>query len=609
MTTADPTAELERLRKRVERERRARQEAEALAEQGTRQLYEHGRQMRLLYVIADASARATTVEEALQKALDELCAYTGWPIGHAYLVKHSAIPTLVSARLWHQDQPEATAGFREVSEAITFRLGEGLPGRVLETGEPVWLCDVKEDTNFPRAKCGKDLGVRVAFGIPVTVAKSVVAVLEFFSREAAPPDHDLIQLARQVGTQIGRIFERQAREEADRANKAKSEFLSRMSHELRTPLNAILGFGQLLELDQLTVNQRIGVTHILKGGRHLLNLIDEVLDISRIESGYMHYSLEPVPVMNLLTEALDMIQPMASQRKIPLENSGAEAEGRYVMADRQRLKQILLNLLSNAVKYNREAGRVIVSYSEEKGRVRLSVRDCGVGIPAHKLEMLFTPFERLGAEQGSVEGTGLGLALSKRLAEMMGGGLGVESNPGEGSTFWVELAGAPSPLGPADAAHIASDDVRTSPASRSCILYIEDNYPNLQLVERVLSSHRPEFRLISASTPAAGIELAVRERPELILLDLNLAEMSGHEVLIHLQGHPATSTIPVVIVSADATPGQIRRLLAAGAAAYLTKPIDLPRFLRTLDELVTVRENGTAPVGAGIHSLAEPVPR
>jgi signal transduction histidine kinase/CheY-like chemotaxis protein len=370
------------------------------------------------------------------------------------------------------------------------------------------------------------------------------------------------------------------------ANRHKSEFLSRMSHELRTPLNAILGFAQLLEMDSLTPEHRESVEHILKGGRHLLELINEVLDIARVEAGHLAISQEPVPVGEVLQEAVDLVAPMAATRKIQVNQMCEETWHSHVLADRQRLKQVFLNLLSNAVKYNHEGGMITLTCEEAANR-RLSVKvtDTGPGIPVDKQARLFTPFERLGAEQTGIEGSGLGLSLSKRLTEAMGGTLGVESTPGQGSTFWVDLAIVESPL---DRVEKAGDFVPAPPeigTSRPArvILYIEDNLSNLKLIQRLLV-HRPEISLLPAMQGRLGLQLAREHRPDLILLDVQLPDISGNRVLRQLRETAETRDIPVVVISADATPGQVQRLLAAGASAYLTKPLEVKKFLATLDE-------------------------
>ena len=380
--------------------------------------------------------------------------------------------------------------------------------------------------------------------------------------------------------------QRQAREAAEEANRSKSEFLSRMSHELRTPLNAVLGFAQLLESEDLAEADHDSVKQILRGGRHLLDLINEVLDITRIETGTFQLSPEPVLAGEVLADIIELTSPLAAQANIHLV-TGATSGGCdvHVLADRQRLKQILLNLVSNAIKYNRQGGTVALSCERSDATgLRLKVHDTGPGIRPEHLGLLFTPFERLGAEHTTVEGTGIGLALSRRLAEAMGGTLDVETNLGQGTTFWVELPVVEGPVeryirlnGP--------EDLKTAPVPNrqtTKILYIEDNESNLRLVERILARDG-DIELVSAMQGRLGLELAREHQPALILLDLHLPDIAGDEVLRQLRDDPQTSAIPVVVVSADATAGQIRRLLAEGARAYLTKPLDVGELRGLVD--------------------------
>ncbi|HBY60829.1 MAG TPA: hypothetical protein DEH78_13485 [Solibacterales bacterium] len=378
---------------------------------------------------------------------------------------------------------------------------------------------------------------------------------------------------------------RLARDEAERANNAKSEFLSRMSHELRTPLNAILGFAQLLEMSRINRKDRDSVEQILKAGRHLLLLINEVLDIAKIESGRLPLSLEAVRVNEVVEEVLVMIQPIAAERNILLR-ADPDIEWRHqVKADRHRLKQVLLNLLSNGVKYNREGGAVTLSCLEVgKNRLRIQVTDTGIGIPPDKMDRLFQPFERLGAEETGVEGTGIGLTLSKRLVEAMGGRIGVESGLDWGSRFWVDFDTAElTSVSPPRASDLLAAEAAVRGAVLPEILYIEDNPSNQDLVERVLA-HRPGVRLCLARNGKDGVRLAEERVPALILLDVHLPDIDGHEVLMQLRASERTREIPVTVASADATPRQAERMLSAGARSYLTKPIEVPKLLAVIDE-------------------------
>ena len=383
-----------------------------------------------------------------------------------------------------------------------------------------------------------------------------------------------------------------AKTEADRASIAKSEFLSRMSHELRTPMNSILGFAQLMDMGELTPAHKKGVDHILKSGKHLLDLINEVLDLSRIEAGQLSVSLEPVRLYGIISETLDIVRPLAAGQNITLEFPESTFNNFHVKADRQKLKQVLLNLINNAVKFNREGGEVKVACeagSKEKGvgmnTVRISVIDTGKGIAPDEIQKLFNPFQRIGAEISEVEGTGLGLTVAKKLIEAMGGTIGVESEVGVGSTFWIEL---PRSEGQIDRHERNGDFVKPETASvvGGTLLYIEDNVSNIQLVEQILEVHRPGIRLVTETYGRNAVKLATDYKPDLILLDLDLPDIHGSEVLTLLQAGLKTATIPVVVISADAMAKQIEKLLKTGAKDYLTKPLDVIEFLKVIDESI-----------------------
>jgi PAS domain S-box-containing protein len=381
-----------------------------------------------------------------------------------------------------------------------------------------------------------------------------------------------------------------ARDQFEQASRAKSEFLSSMSHELRTPMNAILGFSQLLELD-LGLNERSAafVQEILRAGHHLLDLINEVLDLARIESGKLSLSLEPLPLGEVVQETQALVQPLAQEREVSLQLM--PMTGIVVRADRLRLKQVLLNLLSNAIKYNRRGGMVRVQVQvQDLFSVRICVHDTGIGIAPQHLSQLFQPFSRISGT--AVEGTGIGLSISQRLVGMMGGRIGVESKLAVGSEFWIEL-----PLDhlaePVPAPALLPLRSPLQPYSRRVrVLYVEDNAANLKLVEQIVQRH-PGIELLMAPSGGLGLDLARSHSPDLLLLDIHLPDVDGYVVLERLRADPLTRKIPVVAVTAQAMPDDVKRVMAAGFDDYLTKPLDLQRVDALLEQLLRTRARGS----------------
>jgi PAS domain S-box-containing protein len=381
---------------------------------------------------------------------------------------------------------------------------------------------------------------------------------------------------------------KRARTAAEKANLAKSNFLSSMSHELRSPLNAILGFAQLINSDSPppTPSQTASIDQILHAGWYLLELINEILDLAQIESGRLALSLEPTSLPEVMFECQAMIEPQGQKRGIEMTFPQFDVPC-FVDADRTRLKQVLINLLSNAIKYNQANGTVVVDADCDgttPKRVRVSIRDTGAGLPPDMLVQLFQPFNRLGQERSSEEGTGIGLVMSKRLVELMGGEIGVESTAGSGSVFWFELNSAAAPQLAVDRAEPAANPRVQAQhgAPLRTLLYVEDNPANLTLIEQLVA-RRPDMRLLSAKDGNLGIQLARTNQPDVILMDINLPGIGGIEALRILRADPATAHIPVVALSANAMPRDIEKGLQAGFFRYLTKPIKVDEFMQTLD--------------------------
>ena len=384
-----------------------------------------------------------------------------------------------------------------------------------------------------------------------------------------------------------------AKFEAEKANLAKSDFLSSMSHELRSPLNAILGFAQLMESGSPppTPSQSASIERILQGGWYLLELINEILDLAVIESGRLSLSLEAVSLAEVMLDCQAMIEPQAQKRGIQMTFPQFDNLW-FVQADRTRVKQVLINLLSNAIKYNQAGGTVVVACSAStQERICIRVTDTGAGLPADKLAQLFQPFNRLGQESSAEEGTGIGLVVTKRLVELMGGVIGVESTVGVGSAFWIELITAatlPVLAGITESTpHPLAQPLNDAPVRT--LLYVEDNQANLKLVEQLIA-RRPDMHLLSAADGYLGIEMARAFQPEVILMDINLPGISGIEALKILREDPTTAHIPVVALSANAIPRDIVKGLEAGFYRYLTKPIKIGELLDTLDEALEFAE-------------------
>jgi PAS domain S-box-containing protein len=420
--------------------------------QRERELQETSDYLQLTELITRAANEAASVEAAMQIALDRVCMHTGWPVGHAYMLDES-VGDLAPSGIWHLDDAEAFETFRSVTEATRFASSVGLPGRVLESGEPAWIFDVTKDPNFPRAKLVTEIVVRAGAAFPVLVGPRVAAVLEFFSTEAAEPDEALLEVMAQIGTQLGRVIERTRAEEqlmdakaqAEAATEAKSSFLANMSHELRTPLNVILGVAELMQEDAEEQDLEAflePLDHVSREGKHLLHLINEILDLSKIEAGKLEIRPEDFDIAALIQGTEVAAQPLADKNGNRLVVHCPEDIG-VMHADPLRVRQIVLNLLSNACKFT-EQGEVALEAARAQADgadwLEITVADTGIGMTPEQTEKLFQEFTQADASTTrKYGGTGLGLAISRRLCRMMGGDIGLTSAPGKGTTFTVRV--------------------------------------------------------------------------------------------------------------------------------------------------------------------------
>lgn len=547
----------------------------------------------LLNKVTEIVSESETFEIALKECLDSICSSTQWPVGHVYIPSSEGEEVLIPTKIWHLDDKKAFTVFKNVTEKTRFKKGEGLPGRIWESGQPAWIYNVHKDENFTRNKLVEDLGVKGAFGFPIMIKDELVAVCEFFTTNEMDPNEHWLKTMKSVGDQIELVFERKrnaeelrlAKQAAEDANKAKSTFLANMSHEIRTPMNAILGFSEILSKRIKDPSQIDYLASIQSSGKTLLMLINDILDLSKIESGKMEFSYEPSNIKKLIQDLVGMFRIKIQEKNLQLNVIISEDVPNALNIDELRINQILINLINNSLKFT-EKGYIEIEVlsqnkSDESLDLLISVEDTGIGIPKKHHEKIFQAFDQMDKQDNKkYGGTGLGLAITQQIVNQMNGRIELISEVGEGSVFTIifkDVKISETEIKDEERIEIDYDTIQFD---ESTVLIVDDIKTNRDVLKGYMSDYN--IHMIEAENGQDAIKALEKHKPDLVFLDLRMPVMDGYEANEIIKKNPGWANIPIVAITASAFSKDEKKIIKLGFSDYIRKPAGLTDILNVL---------------------------